>query len=213
MTYFITIWNKYLCSNQKSIQLLNVKDFFILFLKRNYLFSFYIPAPVPTPSPPPIPSTFFPTPAPIHSSEKTRHMALRKDQVSPHYFQAEQGIHPKRMDSKKPVQAVGINPGATASGPTVCPVIQLLPTFRGSSLVPCWFLSCLAGVGELKIAQVNCFSGIPIMVLTSLLIFSLLPLFNFKNSARCSAEGLCLYFHQLLDEGSIVIFKILNQSD
>lgn len=33
----------------------------------------------------------------------------------------EQGIPPKRMGSKKPVWAVGVSPGLTTNGHTVCP--------------------------------------------------------------------------------------------
>lgn len=36
-------------------------------------------------------------------------------------MQAEQGVYPKRIGSKKPEQAVGINPGAHVSSPAVCP--------------------------------------------------------------------------------------------
>ena len=44
------------------------------------------------------------------------------------------------------------------------------------------------------------------MVLSTLLIFSQLTL-NFTSLAQCYAVGLCLCFHQLQDEGSIVTFK------
>ena len=88
--------------------------------KTNYLFfSFQILIPVPTHLLPFLPPT---SPShPIHSSEMVRHITLSKDQGRPHCIWAEQGIPPKRMGSKKPVQAGGINPGATASGPAVCP--------------------------------------------------------------------------------------------
>lgn len=38
------------------------------------------------------------------------------------------------MDSRKPVQALGINPGSTASGSTDCPTTQLLPILRESNI-------------------------------------------------------------------------------
>ena len=45
------------------------------------------------------------------------------------------------------------------------------------------------------------------MVLTSLLIFSFLPLFSWTLGAQLDA-CLCLCFQQLLDEGSMVLFKV-----
>ena len=128
--------------------------------EHNLSFFIYIPIHVSIPSPLPIPTLTTP-PAFIQSSERVRHIAQRKEQAPPHYIRADQGIHPKKMVSKTSAPAAGINPGVTASGPAVCPSHKLSPTFRGSSLVLCWFLPCLARVGELTSAQVSCFSGCP----------------------------------------------------
>lgn len=46
---------------------------------------------------------------------------FRQDHGLPLYISAEQGIHPKRIGSKKPVQTLKINSGPTASGPKDCP--------------------------------------------------------------------------------------------
>ena len=43
--------------------------------------------------------------------------------------------------------------------PHSAPSMYLSTTFRGTSLVLCLFLSRLTGVGELSLAQVDCFSG------------------------------------------------------
>ena len=89
-------------------------------------------------------------------------------------------------------------------------VIQLSPTFRGISLYLCCFLPCLTRVGELPLAQVNCFSGYPhhgFDFFAHILTHPTLQL-DFGNSVQCSDVGLYLYFHQLLDEGSMVTFKI-----
>ena len=64
------------------------------------------------------------------------------------------------------------------------PAIQLSPTFKCSSLVQCWFLPSQGGIDELPLAVSV---GIPILVLASLLIFSLLPLINCTLGAQLSA--------------------------
>ena len=111
---------------------------------------------------------------------------------------------------KKPVNAAGINPGATASGPTVCPSHTAVTHIQRVYLALCWLLPCLAGIGELPLAQLNCFSGtVPIMVLTSLFIFSCLTLFGWSLGAQPSAPlWVSTCFPQLLDEGSMMTFKI-----
>ena len=88
--------------------------------------------------------------------------------------------------------------------------MQLSTTFRGTSLVIFWFLPCQAGVGEFPLAQVDCFSGCPhhgLDLFAHIVIPSTLQL-DFGSSAQCSAVGPCLCFHQLLDEGSMMTFKI-----
>ena len=49
--------------------------------------------------------------------------------------------------------------------------------------------------------------GIPIMVLTSLLILSLY--FPFLELGPVLAVDLCICFHQLLDEGSVMTIKVV----
>ena len=102
------------------------------------------------------------------------------------------------------VQAVEINLGATASGMQSAPAILLSPTFRGSFLVLCWFLLHLVEVSESLLAQISCFSGCPHHILTP----PTLQL-DIDCSMQCSTEGLCFYFCLLLDESSMVTFKIL----
>ena len=51
--------------------------------------------------------------------------------------------------------------------PQSAPIIQLSPTFRGPSLVLCWFSCCQAGVGRLALAQISCFSGYPSLPFSS----------------------------------------------
>ena len=88
--------------------------------------------------------------------------------------------------------------------------IQLSPTFRGTSLDLCCFLPSPDGVGELPLAQVDCFSGCTHHCL-DLFVHILTPptlQFNFGSPVQCSNTGLCLCLNQLLDEGSMVTFKV-----
>ena len=94
--------------------------------------------------------------------------------------------------------------------PQSAQAIQLSPTFRGTSLDLCCFLPCLAGVSELPLAQVNCFIGCThhgLDLFAHILTPHTLPV-DFGSSVQCSDAGLCLCFHQFLDEDSMVIFKI-----
>ena len=102
------------------------------------------------------------------------------------------------------VQAVGINLGATASGMQSDTAILLSPTFRGYSLVLCCFLLHLVEVSESLLDQISCFSGCPHHIPTP----PTLQL-DIDCSVQCSTEGLSFYFHLLLGESSMVIFKIL----
>ena len=86
-----------------------------------------------------------------------------------------------------PVHAVGKILVPLPVAPQSAPAMQLSDTFRGTSLVLCWFLPCPAGVSELPLAQVIVSVGVPIMVLTSLFIFLLLPLFSWTWGAQSSA--------------------------
>ena len=81
---------------------------------------------------------------------------------------------------KKPVSVVGINSGATVRAPLSSSAIQLSLLFRGSSLVLCWFLLFLAGVGELPLSEVNYFSGCPHRGLDLLAHISLCHLYALK---------------------------------
>ena len=91
-------------------------------------------------------------------------------------------------------------------------VIQLSPTFRGSSLVLCQFLPYLARIGELPLTQVHCFSGYPHHAL-DLFAHILTPpptlQLEFGSSEQCCTVVLCLCFRQLMNEGSMVTFKIV----
>ena len=89
--------------------------------------------------------------------------------------------------------------------------MQLSPTFRGSSLVLCWFLPCPDRVGELPLAQVDCLSGFTHHSLDLFAHILTPPTLqqDFGSSAQCSAVALCLCFHQLLDEGSVLTYMIV----
>ena len=92
--------------------------------------------------------------------------------------------------------------------PQSAPAMQLSPTLRGTALALCLFLISQGGVGELPLTQVDYFSGCiyhgldPFADLTP-------PTFQLDCgcSVQCSDAGLCLCFHQLLDEDSMVIFQ------
>ena len=96
--------------------------------------------------------------------------------------------------------------------PQSAPAMQLSPTFRGTSLYLCLVLPCPcpSGVGELPLAQVNCFSGCSHHGLDLFAHILTLPTLHLDigSSDQCFDAGLCLCFHQLLNEGSMVIFKI-----
>ena len=80
----------------------------------------------------------------------------------------------------------------------------LSSTFRESSLITSLFSLSLADLGELPLIRSGTLSqwvDQPLQVLTSLLIFFLLLLFNWTL-------GLCLYFHPSPDKGSMVISEI-----
>ena len=64
---------------------------------------------------------------------------------------------------------------------------------------------------ELPLAQVDCFSGCHhhgLELLAHIFTPPTLQL-DFGSSVQFSAEGLCLCFHQLLDEDFMVTFKIV----
>ena len=64
--------------------------------------------------------------------------------------------------------------------------------------------------GGVPLAQVRCFSGCPHHGLDffAYILTSPTRQLNFGSSAQCLAVYLCLCFQQLLDEGSMVTFKI-----
>ena len=84
----------------------------------------------------------------IYSSEKVR-LSIGSHQSLAHCFKVglspfplhlgEEGIPPKRVGSEKPVQPVGIKPGPLSVTPPPITAIQLLPIFRGSTMVLCQF--------------------------------------------------------------------------
>ena len=72
-------------------------------------------------------------------------------------------------------------------------------------------LPSLARVGKLPLAQVSSFRGFPhhgLNLSAHILTLPILQL-DFVSSAQCSDVALCLFFYQLLDEGSMVTFKIV----
>ena len=77
-------------------------------------------------------------------------------------------------------------------------------------MVLCLFLLSPAAVGALPLAQVDCFIGCTrhdLDLFAHILIPPTLQL-EFGSSVQCSDVGFCLCFHQLLDENSMVTFKI-----
>ena len=95
--------------------------------------------------------------------------------------------------------------------PKSAPTIQLSPTFRGSSLVLCWFLPCPAGASELTLAQVNHVTWCPQHALYLFAHILSPPILHphFGSSAQCSEAGNCLCFHVVMDKSSMVTFKIV----
>ena len=89
--------------------------------------------------------------------------------------------------------------------------MELSTTFRETSLVLRLLLPSLAGVGECPLAQLDCFSGCihhGLDPFANILTPPTIQL-DFGSSGQCSDVGLCLCLHQLLDEGSMVIFQIV----
>ena len=75
--------------------------------------------------------------------------------------------------------------------PQSAPAKLLSATFRGTNLDLCWFLPCQAEVGELPLAQVECFSWCPhhgLDLFAHILTPPTLRL-DFGSSAQCSAVG------------------------
>ena len=94
--------------------------------------------------------------------------------------------------------------------PQSAPAMQLSTTFRGTCIVLFLFLPSPTGVGELPLAQVDCFSQCTHHGL-DLFAHGLIPptlQLDFGRLGQCSDVGICFSFHQFLDEGSMVIFKI-----
>ena len=115
------------------------------------------------------------------------------------------------MGSKKPTQEVRINPSPTASGTTDVPVVQLAPTFRGPSLVLCWFPHCQFRVSELPLSQKSCFHGYPHHVFDPFAHIIALPSLrmDFGSSAQCLAVDPCICFHRLQVKGSMMTIKVV----
>ena len=110
------------------------------------------------------------------------------------------------MGSEKPVQVVGLYPGATVSGVTVC------PSHKAHSEELVWLYSGSFPVQpELPFAQVSCFSECSHHGLDLFIHIIIPPTFqlDFGRLAQYSAACLCLCFHQLLGKGSMVTFKIV----
>ena len=94
--------------------------------------------------------------------------------------------------------------------PQTVPAMQQTATLRKASLVPCLVHPSLAGVGEPPLAQVDCLCGCTLYGLdlfAHILTHPTLQL-DFESSVQCSTVGHYLCFHQLLGEGSMVIFKM-----
>lgn len=95
-------------------------------MKINYPLLFNIPISV---------STHFSLPIPFIFPTPTTHPLLRQGKA--HSFKegprpsllypADQGVHPKRIGCKRPIQAAGINSAATARGPVLCPSYTFAP--------------------------------------------------------------------------------------
>ena len=73
------------------------------------------------------------------------------------------------------------------------------------------FLPSLTGVGELPLAQEECFSGYTLHGLDFFALILILPTLwklDFGSSVQCFYVCLYLCFHQLLGKVSMVIFMI-----
>ena len=112
---------------------------------------------------------------------------------------------------QKPVHALWITPGLTASGSQTTQLTELSPTFRGPSLVLCRFPSCQSRMSEVPLVYVSCLCNFPTIILTYLSSYnpSFLLLLDSRISAQCLAMNLYICFHQVLDEGSMITIRVV----
>ena len=95
--------------------------------------------------------------------------------------------------------------------PRITPAMHLSPTFRGPSLVLCWFLCCQYGVSEFPLAQVSWFSGNAYHGLGPFAHIITPPStrLHFVSSAQDFTVDLCICLYQLIDEGSMMTIKVV----
>ena len=75
----------------------------------------------------------------------------------------------------------------------------------------CYFPRCQSRVHELSQAQVSFLCGFPHHDLNPFAhIIPPLLLLDFKSVLQCLAMDLCIRFHQLLDEGSVMTIRMVT---
>ena len=88
---------------------------------------------------------------------------------------------------------------------------QLSPTFSGPSLDLCMLPRHQSRVSELSLAQFSCFCGCHHHGLDPFAYIIAPPSLGLVSgsSAQCFTVDICICFHQLLDVGSMMAFKIV----
>ncbi|EGV97616.1 hypothetical protein I79_009062 [Cricetulus griseus] len=77
--------------------------------------------------------------------------------------------------------------------------------FLGSGSVPCWYPSYQSGDQEFSDVQVSCFCGFHQLDPFAHHLFFSATGFQFSSVISC----VCFYFHQLLDVGYRVAYKLV----
>ena len=128
-----------------------------------------------------------------------------------YHLRPDQGLLPVSRLNKVSLHREWINTDSTGSGPTNCLSHTTVANIQRAYFSPIRLLSCQSRVNELLLAQVGCLCGFPqhdldpfarIIAPLSLQLYS-------QSLAQCLAVDLCIYFHQLLDEGSMMTIKVV----
>lgn len=109
----------------------------------------------------------------------------------------------------KPIQALGINTGSTSRGLIHCPRPQMTSMFMGLIRSYTGFPAVSLGSVISPLLKSSVSMGVPNMVLTLLLITSHSLQLDSMRLAQCLTVSLCFCFYQLLDEGSMMTFKVV----
>ena len=109
----------------------------------------------------------------------------------------------------KSVHALGIHPGSTARGPIDCPVLLADTHIQGTWFDPVGSPAVRLGSMSSHLLRSAVSAGFPSVVLTPLLVTPPSLKLDSRSWAQCLAVDLHFCFHQLLDEGSRMAFKVV----